>query len=293
MSLKVTVFTATYNRMNLLKKLYDSLVKQTNKNFEWIIVDDGSTDDTSTVVQKFLSENELDISYIYQENGGKHRAINHGLDLARGELFFIVDSDDSLTDDAIEKIFNNYSGIAFDKSFAGVAFNKGFSKKRIVGETFEGTYIDCDNLHRAKHNILGDKAEVYRTDILKEIKFPEIEGENFMSEVVLWNEVARRGYKLRWFNEIIYLCDYLEDGLTKNSEKILFNNPVAHQMMTKELLQIDFTLKRKFGMIYNYHKIRNQSIKQTAINLEQPLILVYMVVMMARIRKIVKRVKNE
>ncbi|KXT90868.1 Glycosyltransferase [Streptococcus oralis] len=293
MSLKVTVFTATYNRMNLLKKLYDSLVKQTNKNFEWIIVDDGSTDDTSTVVQKFLSENELDISYIYQENGGKHRAINHGLDLARGELFFIVDSDDSLTDDAIEKIFNNYSGIAFDKSFAGVAFNKGFSKKRIVGETFEGTYIDCDNLHRAKHNILGDKAEVYRTDILKSIKFPVIDGENFMSEVVLWNEVARRGYKLRWFNEIIYLCDYLEDGLTKNSEKILFNNPVAHQMMTKELLQIDFTLKRKFGMIYNYHKIRNQSIKQTAINLEQPLILVYMVVMMARIRKIVKRVKNE
>ena len=293
MSLKVTVFTATYNRMDLLKKLYDSLVKQTNKNFEWIIVDDGSTDDTSTVVQKFLSENELDISYIYQENGGKHRAINHGLDLARGELFFIVDSDDSLTDDAIEKIFNNYSGIAFDKSFAGVAFNKGFSKKRIVGETFEGTYIDCDNLHRAKHNILGDKAEVYRTDILKSIKFPVIDGENFMSEVVLWNEVARRGYKLRWFNEIIYFCDYLEDGLTKNSEKILFNNPVAHQMMTKELLQIDFTLKRKFGMIYNYHKIRNQSIKQTAINLEQPLILVYMVVMMARIRKIVKRVKNE
>ena len=75
MSLKVTVFTATYNRMNLLKKLYDSLVKQTSKDFEWIIVDDGSTDDTSTVVQKFLSENKLDISYIYQENGGKHRAV--------------------------------------------------------------------------------------------------------------------------------------------------------------------------------------------------------------------------
>ena len=84
-----------------------------------------------------------------------------------------------------------------------------------------------------------------------------------MSEVVLWNEVARRGYKLRWFNDIIYFCDYLEDGLTKNSEKILFNNPVAHQMMTKELLQIDFTLKRKFGMIYNYHKIRNQNKKFT------------------------------
>lgn len=293
MSLKVTVFTATYNRMDLLKKLYDSLVKQTNKNFEWIIVDDGSTDDTSTVVQKFLSENELDISYIYQENGGKHRAVNKGLDRAKGQLFFIVDSDDALLPKAIATVIDRFTTIQDNPKYAGVAFNRGYSETVIVGETFEGEFIDCDNLHRVKYNILGDKAEVYRTEILKEIKFPEIEGENFMSEVVLWNEVARRGHKLRWFNEIIYISDYLEDGLTKNSEKILFNNPVAHQMMTKELLQIDFTLKRKFGMIYNYHKIRNQSIKQTAINLEQPLILVYMVVMMARIRKIVKRVKNE
>jgi hypothetical protein len=290
---KITVFTPTFNRGYLMNKLFYSLNSQTNKHFEWLIVDDGSIDQTGELVETFKEQADFEIRYFYQQNGGKHRAINHGLDLARGELFFIVDSDDSLTDDAIEKIFNNYSGIAFDNSFAGIAFNKGFSKKRIVGETFEGTYIDCDNLHRGKHNILGDKAEVYRTDILKSIKFPEIDGENFMSEVVLWNEVARRGYKLRWFNDIIYFCDYLEDGLTKNSEKILFNNPVAHQMMTKELLQIDFTLKRKFGMIYNYHKIRNQSIRQTAINLEQPLILVYMVVMMARIRKIVKRVKNE
>lgn len=290
---KITVFTPTFNRGYLMNKLFHSLNSQTNKHFEWLIVDDGSIDQTGELVETFKEQADFEIRYFYQQNGGKHRAINHGLDLARGELFFIVDSDDSLTDDAIEKIFNNYSGIAFDNSFAGVAFNKGFSKKRIVGETFEGTYIDCDNLHRGKHNILGDKAEVYRTDILKSIKFPVVDGENFISEVVLWNEVARRGYKLRWFNDIIYFCDYLEDGLTKNSEKILFNNPVAHQMMTKELLQIDFTLKRKFGMIYNYHKIRNQSIKQTAINLEQPLILVYMVVMMARIRKIVKRVKNE
>ena len=268
---KITVFTPTFNRGYLMNKLFHSLNSQTNKHFEWLIVDDGSIDQTGELVETFKEQVDFEIRYFYQQNGGKHRAINHGLDLARGELFFIVDSDDSLTDDAIEKIFNNYSGIAFDNSFAGIAFNKGFSKKRIVGETFEGTYIDCDNLHRGKSNILGDKAEVYRTDILKSIKFPEIDGENFMSEVVLWNEVARRGYKLRWFNDIIYFCDYLEDGLTKNSEKILFNNPVAHQMMTKELLQIDFSLKRKFGMIYNYHKIRNQRIKQTAINLEQPL----------------------
>ena len=267
MSLKVTVFTATYNRMDLLKKLYDSLVKQTNKNFEWIIVDDGSTDDTSTVVQKFLSENELDISYIYQENGGKHRAVNKGLDRAKGQLFFIVDSDDALLPKAIATVIDRFTTIQDNPKYAGVAFNRGYSETVIVGETFEGEFIDCDNLHRVKYNILGDKAEVYRTEILKEIKFPEIEGENFMSEVVLWNEVARRGHKLRWFNEIIYISDYLEDGLTKNSTAIFKKNPIAHKMMTKELLQIDYPLKNKLGYIYKYHKIQQNSVQETARDL--------------------------
>lgn len=291
MSLKVTVFTATYNRMDLLKKLYDSLVKQTNKNFEWIIVDDGSTDDTSTVVQKFLSENELDISYIYQENGGKHRAVNKGLDRAKGQLFFIVDSDDALLPKAIATVIDRFTTIQDNPKYAGVAFNRGYSETVIVGETFEGEFIDCDNLHRVKYNILGDKAEVYRTEILKEIKFPEIEGENFMSEVVLWNEVARRGHKLRWFNEIIYISDYLEDGLTKNSTAIFKKNPIAHKMMTKELLQIDYPLKNKLGYIYKYHKIQQNSVQETARDLHISYIAVGIIVAMGKVKDLLKNSK--
>ena len=291
MSLKVTVFTATYNRMDLLKKLYDSLVKQTNKNFEWIIVDDGSTDDTSTVVQKFLSENELDISYIYQENGGKHRAVNKGLDRAKGQLFFIVDSDDALLPKAIATVIDRFTTIQDNPKYAGVAFNRGYSETVIVGETFEGEFIDCDNLHRVKYNILGDKAEVYRTEILKEIKFPEIEEENFMSEVVLWNEVARRGHKLRWFNEIIYISDYLEDGLTKNSTAIFKKNPIAHKMMTKELLQIDYPLKNKLGYIYKYHKIQQNSVQETARDLHISYIAVGIIVAMGKVKDLLKNSK--
>ena len=291
MSLKVTVFTATYNRMDLLKKLYDSLVKQTNKNFEWIIVDDGSTDDTSTVVHKFLSENELDISYIYQENGGKHRAVNKGLDRAKGQLFFIVDSDDALLPKAIATVIDRFTTIQDNPKYAGVAFNRGYSETVIVGETFEGEFIDCDNLHRVKYNILGDKAEVYRTEILKEIKFPEIEGENFMSEVVLWNEVARRGHKLRWFNEIIYISDYLEDGLTKNSTAIFKKNPIAHKMMTKELLQIDYPLKNKLGYIYKYHKIQQNSVQETARDLHISYIAVGIIVAMGKVKDLLKNSK--
>lgn len=291
MSLKVTVFTATYNRMNLLKKLYDSLVKQTSKDFEWIIVDDGSTDDTSTVVQKFLSENKLDISYIYQENGGKHRAVNEGLDRAKGQLFFIVDSDDALLPKAIATVIDRFTTIQDNPKYAGVAFNRGYSETVIVGETFEGEFIDCDNLHRVKYNILGDKAEVYRTEILKEIKFPEIKGENFMSEVVLWNEVARRGHKLRWFNEIIYISDYLEDGLTKNSTTIFKKNPIAHKMMTKELLQIDYPLKNKFGYIYKYHKIQQNSVQETARDLHISYIAVGIIVAMGKVKDLFKKSK--
>lgn len=291
MSLKVTVFTATYNRMNLLKKLYDSLVKQTSKDFEWIIVDDGSTDDTSTVVQKFLSENKLDISYIYQENGGKHRAVNEGLDRAKGQLFFIVDSDDALLPKAIATVIDRFTTIQDNPKYAGVAFNRGYSETVIVGETFEGEFIDCDNLHRVKYNILGDKAEVYRTEILKEIKFPEIEGENFMSEVVLWNEVARRGHKLRWFNEIIYISDYLEDGLTKNSTTIFKKNPIAHKLMTKELLQIDYPLKNKLGYIYKYHKIQQNSVQETARDLHISYIAVGIIVAMGKVKDLLKNSK--
>ena len=290
---KLTVFTPTFNRKHLLEKLFFSLKKQSNKNFEWIIVDDGSLDQTDLLVEELKEQADFEIRYFYQKNGGKHRAINKGLDLARGNLFFIVDSDDTLTTDAVEKIFTKYKSVEEDERFAGIAFNRGFSETKIVGETFNGTFIDCDNLHRAKKNILGDKAEIYRTEILKQIKFPEIPGENFMSEVVLWNEVARRGYQIRWFNEIIYICDYLEDGLTKNSNRILLENPIAHQMMTRELLEIDFSFKKKLGLIFKYYQIRKQSISRIARDLQSPFVVVSLAVLLGRIRAVRKRRKNE
>lgn len=253
--MKITVFTPTYNRGYLLDKLYKSLLKQTNTGFEWLIIDDGSTDDTKAIVQSFIRDDKIKIRYIFQENGGKHRAINKGLDIAEGELFFIVDSDDTLIPTAIEIVLEKYKSVENCPEFAGISFNRGYSEKEIVGKTFSSEFMDCTNLERGRNNILGDKSEIYRTKILRKIKFPEIEGENFMSEIVLWNEVARQGYKLRWFNEIIYICDYLGDGLTVNRDSIYLNNPIAHKLMINELLQIDFPIKSKVNIIYNYYKL--------------------------------------
>ena len=107
----VTVFTPVYNRKNLIGNLYQSLLSQTYKNFEWIIVDDGSTDDIDEIIKSYQNEDRILIRFIKQENGGKHRAINNGVLHAKGELFYIVDSDDYLTKDSIERIVFHYQYI--------------------------------------------------------------------------------------------------------------------------------------------------------------------------------------
>ena len=123
----ITVFTPTYNRMDLIEKLYQSLLQQTKKNFEWLVVDDGSTDDTEKYFGKISSKPQpFPIRYIKQENGGKHRAINKGVKSASGDLFFIVDSDDYLTENAIDKINQWISTLDGSHKWAGISGLKGF-----------------------------------------------------------------------------------------------------------------------------------------------------------------------
>ena len=107
-NVSITVFTPTYNRGYTLKKLYNSLKKQSDNDFEWLIIDDGSTDDTKSLVKDFIKENKVNIRYMYKKNEGKYKAINTAIDLAKGELFFIVDSDDWITEDSIETIKKYY-----------------------------------------------------------------------------------------------------------------------------------------------------------------------------------------
>ena len=242
-------------------------------------------------MKTFIDDNKIKIRYLYQENGGKHRAINKGLDNVNSELFFIVDSDDILISSAIEIILEKFKTIEGSIEFAGIGFNRGYSETEMIGNTFSSYYIDCTNLERGKNNILGDKSEIYITEILRKIKFPEIEGENFMSEVVLWNEIARQGYKLRWFNEIIYICNYLEDGLTINRNSIYKRNPIAHKMMVRELLQIDVSIKSKIMEIYNYFIIwkEEKSIKEIASDLNISRVVLSSCIMLLQVREIIRR----
>ena len=165
----ITVFTPTYNRAHLLPQVYESLCKQTFKEFEWVIVDDGSVDDTKNVIDKWTMDNgqwtifsntsdneEFSIRYFRQENGGKHRAINRGVKEARGELFFIVDSDDMLPPDALEIVAKVYGDIKGDTSFAGVCGLDGTFEGKVIGSGLPAEVIDDTSIAvRFKYGVTG------------------------------------------------------------------------------------------------------------------------------------------
>ncbi len=246
----ITVFTPTYNRAYIIDKLYESLCSQTCPDFEWLIVDDGSTDDTEALIDSFIAERKINIRYVKQSNGGKHRAINRGVRLAKGELFFIVDSDDQLPCESIQFVLTYYLQIKNETSFAGVSGLKYlFSGERIGGEV-SFSVVDCSFVEfRTVYKVKGDLAEVYRTDILRQYPFPEIEGENFCPEAIVWYQIAQK-YKLRFFNEKIYLCDYLPDGLTNKITKLRMKNPVSSVLTYAEVYKAykSFYKRMKFSI---------------------------------------------
>lgn len=234
----ITIMTPTYNRAYLLPEVYESLKKQTCFDFEWIIVDDGSSDDTESLVGSWLKEESpFAIVYEKQPNGGKHRAVNRGVGMAKYDYFLILDSDDKLTSDAVEVIHSWIAQIDGLEGFAGVAGLKG-SETAAVGGTPKEPYIDATNLERPKYGLMGDKAEIYKTEIMRQYPFPEFPGENFIRENASWDQIAMAGWKLRWFSKVIYLCEYIADGLTQNTNAATYaKNFEGFTFCTKLFLQ--------------------------------------------------------
>ena len=226
--MRITVFTPAFNRGYTIENLYRSLQRQKFHDFEWVVIDDGSKDNTSELFDKWCREdNAFPIIYQKVQNGGKHRAINKGVKIARGELFFIVDSDDCVTDDALERIDAVERTIDPDVKceFCGVCGQKG-KVGDPVGTTYAADgYLDITALEREKYGITGDKAEAFDTGTLKKYPFPEFDGEKFITECVVWDKIASEGLKLRFFNEVVYLCDYLPDGLTAQGYELYANSP--------------------------------------------------------------------
>lgn len=271
--IKLTIFTPVYNRADMIGNLYESLVSQTcKKQFEWIIVDDGSTDNLDKTVSCFIKNSTFPIRYIKQKNGGKHRAINKGVCNAKGKLFFIVDSDDCLKPNAIEFIYSEYEKIKTDSSFAGFAGLRVYPNgQAIVSNSFNKSLIDCSILDfRYKKRIKGDLAEVFYTEVLRRFPFPDLADEHFCAESLVWNRIGEK-YQFRFIYQPIYICDYLIGGLSDNSLKLRVSSPNYARLNAFELSHYEISLIERIKACINFWRFTYHANRKKKINFKPSL----------------------
>ncbi len=233
MKYNITVFTPTYNRAHTLPALYKSLREQkTTCSFEWLIIDDGSTDNTAELISNWAKDDVVKINYHKVPNGGKPRAINRAVELAQSPFLFIVDSDDYLADSSvIDFMANECEKIKNDPSFVGVGGLQGYSQEIAKRPVFFNNYVDATNLERATYGLNFDCNEAYKIEILRNYPFKVWEGENFTPEQIILDDMALDGYKLRWYNRVIVISEYLENGLTKGAWNLIKKNPMGYAML--------------------------------------------------------------
>ena len=246
---KITVFTPTYNRAYCLHQLYESLVRQTSQDFEWLIIDDGSTDNTKTLVSKWITKNKIAIKYVYQENGGMHNAHNTAYQLIETELNVCVDSDDYMPNNAIQIIINKWNEVSKKENIAGIVGIDVFKDGEIVG-TMIPQNLDISTLHDLyyKHKITGDKKLVLRTEIVKNYpQYPIFEGERFVPLGVLYLMIDQN-YKLACLNKPLCVVEYLPDGSSRNIFKQYKTNPKGFRYSR--------TIELKYIKIFNIRVLK-------------------------------------
>ena len=221
----ITIITPTYNRKNQLIKLADSLINQTNQSFQWLIIDDGSTDGTERILER-IPKGKFTVKYYRKENGGKHTALNYSHQFIKGDYVCIVDSDDTLTPNAINEINNAIKKYGDNKKIGCISFPRGATVEspfnQFLGDDTIANHIDF----RINKKRGGDCFEVLRTQIFTSISFPEHKGETFMSEGYLWMNVAKK-YDTVYINKVIYISKYLDGGLTRSGRSLRIRCPLG------------------------------------------------------------------
>ena len=253
--MKISVLTPTYNREKLLKKLYESLLKNANYGIqiEWLIMDDGSKDQTRTSIEKFKEENKIEIKYYYQENQGKMVAINKLVKQATGELMIECDSDDYFTDNAFQIIKEEYEKKKEEKGIYALCFLKYNTKGENIGKKFNKTRTTMFDLYfREGEN--GEKALVFISKIRKEYEHKIEHNEKFVTEARMYHKMDEK-YQIICINKPIMICEYQKDGYTKNIQKEFKENPHGYYEYFKEILEHDFSginFKKRLYVIKHY-----------------------------------------
>lgn len=249
----VGILTPAYNRAYIMDVLFESLLAQTSYDFTWYIVDDGSTDDTKEKCESFKTD-KFDIIYKYKENGGKHTVLNMGADIIEEELMFVVDSDDYITPDAVETIVRDWEKYKADKMVGGLSYYKLHNDMSVIGDSYESDepFVDSYINVRINSHIIGDKAEVVKTELMKKHKSPVFEGEKHVGTSVVWSAIARAGNNFAFIPKGIYICEYLDDGLTRVGKKKNLKNPNGYLAHTAAMLHDDIKTKLQWKYAVAY-----------------------------------------
>lgn len=218
----ISILTPTYNRGYTIGRLSDSLNNQTCNNFEWVVVDDGSTDNTSELVRTITNKSKCPVKYFYKNNGGKHTALNSGVSLCAGDWILIVDSDDFITENAVELVINKINGLSED--VVGICFRKSYLDGTVIGKSLIDEVVKMTPAE-AGHYYQGDLAYVFKKTAMLAQPFPVFEGERFVPELCIWNKISDLGHVLFYSSISFYRCEYLPDGYSANFKKNLRRNP--------------------------------------------------------------------
>lgn len=251
METSLTIFTPAYNRAHTIGRTYESLCRQTSKDFCWLVVDDGSTDNTRELVQKWIADGIISIRYIYQENQGMHGAHNTAIRNTDTELVTWVDSDDWMVDDAVETIIRFWRENGSDK-YAGFAGLDQDANGRIIGAKFPDEMRETTYYGYHDGGGYGDKKIVYRTEVLKSCPdYPLFEGERYLGLSYKFMLIDRQ-YPLLVINKPLVVVDYQDAGSSNMMWKQYWNNPKGFAFFRKTEMLATKSIKRRFMICIHY-----------------------------------------
>lgn len=247
----ITVFTPAFNRAHTIWRTYQSLCRQTCKDFIWMVIDDGSTDNTAELVLKWKENSEFEIIYIYQQNQGMHGAHNTAYQNITTELNVCIDSDDYMPDDAIELITKFWRKIGSDK-YAGIIGLDVDLNQQIIGTEFPNNLKETTLTDFYANGGKGDKKLVYRTEVIKKYpEYPIFDNEKYVGLAYKYMLIDQN-YTLRTINRPLVVVEYQQDGSSNNMLHQYWNNPKGFAFYRKTEMVLAPTLKRRFMSCIHY-----------------------------------------
>jgi len=246
----LTIFTPSYNRAHLLPRLYESLLAQTSQDFLWLVVDDGSQDETQDLIQRFIAEQKIEIRYVYQENQGMHGAHNLAYESITTELNTCIDSDDFMPPRAVELIVDFWKSLGDTKALVGMAGLDQDMKGNLIGTPFTRSEITIESFYRQGGQ--GDKKLVYKTEVMKALPpYPLFEGEKYVGLSYKYLLADLQG-NLATLNEVLVIVDYQAGGSSMNMLRQYYKNPKGFAFFRKEMMVLSQSKKRQFMDAIHY-----------------------------------------